>query len=147
MTLNQMIPVLQLSVGPVIVISGAGLVLLLMTNRYARVIDRTRSLAQSIRDASGDEKKRYCDQLLILGRRACQLRTAITFASISTLLAPFLIIALFFVTLFDLRATWLIIIIFISCMATLVVGLIIFIFDVNASLAALKVETNIEELN
>jgi len=34
MTLDQIIPVLQLSIGPVIVISGAGLVLLLMTNRY-----------------------------------------------------------------------------------------------------------------
>ena len=49
MLLEQIVPALQLSIGPVIVISGAGLVLLSMTNRYARVIDRARSLAEALR--------------------------------------------------------------------------------------------------
>ena len=49
MSLEQIIPILQLAIGPVIVISGVGLVLLSMTNRFGRVIDRSRSLTKIIR--------------------------------------------------------------------------------------------------
>jgi hypothetical protein len=35
-----MIPVLQVAIGPVILISGVGLLLLTLTNRYGRTIDR-----------------------------------------------------------------------------------------------------------
>jgi len=35
-TLTQLIPVLQVAIGPVILISGVGLLLLSMTNRYGR---------------------------------------------------------------------------------------------------------------
>jgi len=147
MTLDQIIPVLQLSIGPVIVISGAGLVLLLMTNRYGRIIDKAWSLAEIIRKDALDESHRFHKQLYILSQRACRLRLAITFASICTLLAPFLIITLFFVALFELKAIWLIILLFLSCMVSLVIGLLIFLFDVNVSLAALKLETDLTDNN
>ena len=35
-SLNQMFPVLQVAIGPVILISGVGLLLLTMTNRLGR---------------------------------------------------------------------------------------------------------------
>ena len=40
MRFAELIPVLQMAVGPVILISGIGLILLSMTNRFGRVIDR-----------------------------------------------------------------------------------------------------------
>jgi hypothetical protein len=49
MSLTDLITTLQLSIGPVILISGVGLILLSMTNRLARVIDRSRLLSQDIR--------------------------------------------------------------------------------------------------
>jgi hypothetical protein len=42
MLLNDLMTTLQLSIGPVILISGVGLILLSMSNRFARVIDRSR---------------------------------------------------------------------------------------------------------
>ena len=39
-TVAQLIPVLQTAIGPMILISGVGLLLLSMTNRLGRVIDR-----------------------------------------------------------------------------------------------------------
>lgn len=141
MSLDQLVPVLQLSVGPVILISGAGLVLLSMTNRFGRVIDRSRALAESCRSVSGDDARRVQTQLVILMRRARLLRLAITFTSVCLLLAALLIIALFLVALFELEAAIVIIALFTSCMAALIIGLVVFIVDVNVSLSALKVET------
>ena len=140
MTLDQIVPVLQLSIGPVILISGAGLVLLSMTNRYGRVIDRSRSLAESLRQVSMDETSRFRSQILILIRRARLLRMAIAFTSTSLLLAAVLIIALFLVALLKLSAVLLIIILFSACMIFLILGLIAFLIDVNVSLSALKLE-------
>ena len=40
----QLLPVLQTAIGPMILISGIGLLLLTMTNRLGRAIDRTRTL-------------------------------------------------------------------------------------------------------
>ena len=144
MSLDQLVPVLQLSIGPVILISGVGLVLLSMTNRFGRVIDRSRSLAESLRSVSGNEVYRLQSQLAILMRRARLLRLAIASTSICLLLAALLIIALFLVALLDLEAASLIIVLFISCMVSLIMGLIVFIVDVNVSLSALKVETDVE---
>jgi hypothetical protein len=144
MILDQIIPVLQLSIGPVILISGAGLVLLSMTNRYGRVIDRSRNLAESLRSVSEGETERFRSQILILIRRARLLRMAIAFTSASLLLAAVLIIALFLVALLNLHAVSLIIILFTACMFSLILGLIVFLIDVNVSLSALKLEVNVK---
>jgi len=145
MSLDHIVPVLQLAIGPVIVISGAGLVLLSMTNRFGRIIDRARSLGESIRSGSLSETHLIYSQLLILTRRARLLRLAIALTSTSLLLAAFLVIALFLIVLLDFEAASLIIVIFSSCMATLIVGLLFFIADINVSLAALKLEIDVEK--
>jgi hypothetical protein len=43
-SLQSLVPLLQASISPVTVISGVGMLLLSMTNRYGRVIDRVRHL-------------------------------------------------------------------------------------------------------
>src|SRR4051812_29821403 len=44
MRLHDLVPTIQVAIGPVILISGVGLLLLSMTNRLGRVIDRARQL-------------------------------------------------------------------------------------------------------
>ena len=57
-TLTELIPILQIAIGPVILISGVGLLLLSMTNRLGRAIDRARILRQELRaGVSGDEAR------------------------------------------------------------------------------------------
>jgi hypothetical protein len=55
-TVAELIPVLQVAVGPVILVSGVGLLLLTMTNRLARVIDRSRLLYRELRDHPSTER-------------------------------------------------------------------------------------------
>lgn len=140
MYLEYLVPALQLSIGPVIVISGVGLILLSMTNRFARVIDRTRELAGLQRREAACEEHQVQNQLVILLRRGRLLRLAIEFASTSLLLAASLVITLFLTALLQVEAALLITSLFVLCMLCLIVGLIFFLADVNLSLSALKLE-------
>ncbi|MDH3637719.1 MAG: DUF2721 domain-containing protein [Gammaproteobacteria bacterium] len=135
MSISEIVPLLELSIAPVIVISGVGLVLLSMTNRYGRVIDRSRILADSVRMASGADVERLLEQQKIM------LRLAIALESLSLLLATVLIITLFVSALFDFETVILIIALFVACMGALIAGLLVFIVDVNVSLSALRLET------
>jgi len=95
MSLTDLIPTLQLAVGPVILVSGIGLILLSMTNRFGRIIDRSRILTEDLRRAPRAAHKRILAQLGILADRARTLRGAIALSTISVLLAAILVISLF----------------------------------------------------
>ena len=84
-TVTELIPVLQVAIGPVILISGVGLLLLSMTNRLGRVIDRARILDRELRPGSPEDPHRNREQLRILIDRARLLRLAIVLASVSVL--------------------------------------------------------------
>ncbi|MFA6470586.1 MAG: DUF2721 domain-containing protein [Candidatus Latescibacterota bacterium] len=139
-SLNELIPVLQIAIGPVILISGVGLLLLSMTNRLGRVIDRARILHREMRTERQEDHESIRSQLQILHGRAILIRRAIIFASMSALLAAFLIISLFLAALLQLDAGWLIMVLFIGCMIALIWSLIVYIQDVNQSLLAFKLE-------
>ena len=140
MRIHDLVPVLELAIGPVILISGVGLLLLSMTNRLGRVIDRARLLSDLLRQGASDRRDQLAGQLRILSRRARLVQSAIAFASFSVLLAALMIIALFISALLRLEAGPLITVLFISCMVSLILSLIIFIKDINYSLRALELE-------
>lgn len=124
-------------------ISGGGLLLLSMTNRFGRVVDRSRLLAEALREAAAIDTRRVRRELAILVRRARLLRTAIAFTSISVLVAAGLVIVMFLAGVGAEDASLPIVGMFSLCMGCLIVGLVFFIADVNASLAALKVELEV----
>jgi hypothetical protein len=140
LTLQQLIPVIQTAVGPVILISGVGLLLLSMTNRFGRVVDRSRLLARELPQAGAPEREQLAVQLGILYRRAKIIRLAIILATASVLLAGLLIISLFLAALLQVEAALLVTICFILCVASLIGSLIVFLLDLQVSLTALRVE-------
>src|ERR1051325_254023 len=140
MRLTDLVPILQMAIGPVILISGVGLLLLSMTNRLGRVIDRSRLLAETLRSSDAADRKRLSSQLEILSRRARLIRLAIILATVSVLLAGILIIALFVAALMGLEIAPVVILPFISCMGSLIASLALFIGDINLSLSALRLE-------
>jgi hypothetical protein len=143
-TVAQLIPVLQTAIGPVILVSGVGLLLLTMNNRLGRAIDRARILSAELPTATGDTRTKIVAQLRILWRRSHLLRLAITLVSMSALAAAVLIIVLFFTALLQMETAWLISMLFILCMACLIASLVVFIQDVNQSLAAVKLELRVD---
>jgi hypothetical protein len=138
--LHQLIPVLQVAIGPVILISGVGLLLLTLTNRYGRTIDRSRQLMRELRELAGPDRQRLEGQIKILYRRARLIRLSILLAGVSVLLASLLIVMLFLTALLNWEIGLLISLLFIACVLSLSGSLIAFIRDINVSLAALKLE-------
>ena len=139
LSVSELVPILQTAIGPVILISGIGMLLLTMTNRLGRLIDRSRMLAGELK-RHPENQGAIQAQLKILQSRAVHLKRAITLASVGVLLASILIITLFFTALFRLEDAWLISILFIGCMLSLIGSMVAFLRDVNQSLVALSME-------
>ena len=137
---QQLIPVLQMAIGPVILISGVGLLLLSMTNRFGRAVDRSRQLRHEMRAGTEPEQLRLARQVEILYRRAKLIRASIILAALSVLLAALLIIVLFITALAKLEVGLAITALFIGCLASLILSLVAFIRDIQLSLHALRLE-------
>ena len=137
---HELIPVLQVAIGPVILISGVGLLLLTLTNRFGRAVDRSRALGREVLQVGEAERRRLGSQVEILYRRARLIRLSIIMAAMSLLLAALLIIVLFIAALSRWEAGFAIILLFICCLASLIVSLLAFIRDIQLSLHALKLE-------
>ncbi len=140
LTLQQLIPVIQTSVGPVILISGIGLLLLSMTNRLGRIIDRSRLLVEALPKAAAAEQKHLTAQLAVLYQRAKIIRLVIILSTTSVLLAGLLVISLFFAALLQLESAFFVILCFILCMAALIASLLLFLIELQMSLRALRLE-------
>jgi hypothetical protein len=136
----NLIPAVQTAIGPVILISGVGLLLLTMTNRLGRTIDRTRVLVNELGKTDPEDRRSLEAQLRILWKRARLLRAAITGAAVSALCAATLVSLIFLLLLADREAAWAVAGLFIMSMGSLVFSLTLFIQDINQSLGALKLE-------
>jgi hypothetical protein len=139
-TVHDIVPVLQIAIGPVILISGVGLLLLTMTNRLGRTIDRARQLCRDLPELSGDKRAHDLTQITIIYRRAKVLRLSIGLAGFSVLLVSALIIILFLSALTDWPAGVMIVLVFIASMASLFGSLVAFLYDINLALHALRLE-------
>lgn len=139
-SMAELVPILQTAIGPALLISGVGLLLLTMINRLNHVVDRARSLVAQMSDCPAEARERKSAQLAILWQRAILIRRAIICASASALSAALLVIALFLSALFQVEDAWLIGILFINAMGALIVSLLLFMRDIERSLAALEFE-------
>ena len=138
---TPLVGILSASIAPVIVISGVGLILLSMTNRYGRVIDIARELAREIEHADEPERRDLIAQELeILYRRARILRFAIILSSSSILFVGLTVFSLFAAQLLGWKLDYVSIPAFGLSLIALLASLYFFIRDVGISLTALELE-------
>ena len=137
----QLIGILSASIAPVIVISGVGLLLLSMTNRYSRVIERARDFIEDL-DAAEDDTRRklLVEQIRIIYRRARILRLAIILSSTSIFFVAITVLALFAGQVVGVKADYVSVPCFGLCLLSLLGSLYFFIKDVTISLTALELE-------
>jgi hypothetical protein len=141
-TLTQLIPVLQLATGPVILISGVGLLLLSFTNRLGRLIDRSRLLHRERMSRPSPEHRVLLEaQIGLIDRRAGILRRAITLAGLTVLLVSVLILVLFLAALFHLELGAVIIALFALALLALIGAMLGFLREITLSLEAVRLET------
>ena len=140
-SLARLIRILSASIAPVIVISGVGLLLLSMTNRYSRVLERARELVKEIEGAPDESRcALLVEQLQITYRRARILRRAIILSSVSILFVALTVFSLFANQVLGAAVDYVSVPCFALCLVALVGSLYFFIRDVGISLAALELE-------
>lgn len=139
---SAFLPIIQLAITPVILISGVGALMLTLTNRMARIVDRTRVLAVQVQAAAGDDRRHLENQLTIMWRRAKLIRMAVTFAGLSMLVACVLVIAIFAAALLETDLTGGLKVLFTASILLLIAALGAFLRDIYVSLHALKLEVD-----
>jgi hypothetical protein len=139
-SLTELIPVLQVAIAPVILISGVGLLLLSLTNRFGRALDRTREIHRQMCAAPATDRLRLASQVEVIYRRARLIQFSIVMGALSALSAAMLVLTLFFTALMKLESAALVSVFFVCCLVSLVVSLVTFIMEIRLSLRALTVE-------
>jgi hypothetical protein len=142
-SLPQLVPILQLAIGPVSLISGVGRLQLSLTNRLGRLIDRARLLSRE-RTASVGDTARLDAQIAIIDRRAHILQRAITLGATTVLLVSVLILVLFVSALLELVSAAIVIALFCTALLTLIGSTLFFLQEKRLALEALHLETRRE---
>lgn len=133
---------LQACITPVAMISGVGLLLLTITNRLGRVVDRTRQLVSELDNPEVKREKMKMNQIQIFMKRGKFLKYSIAWLLIG-MIASCLIIPLLFIM--NLTGTDLITVgysLLIISIFSLLLSLIYFFKDVLLSLNAVKLEAS-----
>jgi hypothetical protein len=140
MPTHSVVQILTASIAPVIVISGVGLLLLSITNRYGRAIDRARALMDELeqREPEGAWGKHLEEQLELTHQRARLLRASLTYSSASILFVSLTIVSLFFEQLLALQRDLVAVPFFALCLICLVASMYYSIRDITVSLDALE---------
>jgi hypothetical protein len=135
----QLIVILSASIAPVIMISGVGLLLLSMTNRYSRVIDRARDLVKDLDVIQEPLRPQLLlEELEIIYRRARILRLAIILGSFSILFVAVTVLSLFAEQVLGVVVDYFSVPCFGLSLLALLGALYLFIRDVSVSLTALE---------
>jgi hypothetical protein len=74
--------VLQVAIAPVILISGVGLLLLSLTNRFGRAVDRTRQIHHEMCAAPVADRLRLANQVEVIYRRARLIQFSIVMGAL-----------------------------------------------------------------
>jgi lipid-A-disaccharide synthase-like uncharacterized protein len=141
-TLASFTKFLQACITPVALISGVGLLLLTITNRLGRVVDRVRHLVTELDHPEAKREKIKVNEIHILLKRGRLLKNSIAWILIgmiaSCLIIPLLLIMSLFGT--DLRVVGQLL--FVISILSMFVSLLYFFQDVLQSLHAVKLEAS-----
>ena len=116
--------IIQLSVAPVFLLTGIASILVVLTNRLARIVDRSRYLAQQLPTASAEQAAEYRWERRMIARRIRINYVAIGLCIGGALLVCTVIALLFIGSLLGAaRLETVVAVLFIICMAALVTAL------------------------
>jgi hypothetical protein len=132
--------ILQASIAPCVLISGVGLVLLALTNRLGRPIDRVRELCAGFSRLPEGEKGVISHEIKILYRRCHLLRLSVIFAALSIFAVDMIILAFFATYTLGVWIPNLVEVLFTCSLACLMISLGFFLADVHQALRSLRIE-------
>jgi hypothetical protein len=130
----------QSTISPLVLISGVGLILLSLTNRLARTIDRSREMVTEIQNDTSNDKESKRIQLRILVKRSYFLKYSITAISFSILSSSLIIPILLTMYLFQVDLSLLGKLFFLLSVVGIIFSAVFLFIDVSFTLKALEIE-------
>jgi len=140
MEADNLIIILQAALGPFVLISGSGLLLLVMTNRIGRPIDRIRLLCHEAKQSSGEQGDSLRKQIQVLYQRCRLLQLSIACITISILLASLIVFILFAMFTFEVNLGGWVRILFVLSLTSLMISLLLFLKDISITLKSIRIE-------
>jgi hypothetical protein len=133
---------LQACITPVALISGVGLLLLTITNRIGRVIDRVRHLVTELDNSTTSKEKIKVNEINILLDRGRLLRNSIAWMLAGMISSCLIVPLLLIMSLSDINLKLIGYLLFIVSIFAMFISLLYFFKDVLISLHAVKLEAS-----
>ncbi|BCK86769.1 hypothetical protein MIZ01_0535 [Sideroxyarcus emersonii] len=130
--------VIQLAVAPVFLLTGIGAILAVITNRIARIVDRSRVLG-NLNDQSPETVK---NEMLMLARRARWVHWSVSLCTMSALFICIVIAALFVGSETGMDPSRVVSLFFISAMLALIFGLLCFLREIFLATGNIEMRKN-----
>ncbi|MBP6514486.1 MAG: DUF2721 domain-containing protein [Steroidobacteraceae bacterium] len=130
---------IQLSVGPVFLLSGIGVFLNVLTSRLARVVDRARPMEERYKTAGIDEAADLRERLRVMSRRARHINRAITLSTTAALAVSLVVVLLFAATFVHFSLAVPVSLLFVGAMLLLVGALLSFLVEIRIAIDALRI--------
>jgi len=137
--INAVAHAIQLAVAPVFLLSGIGAMLVVLTNRLSRIIDRGRALDGQLASSGPDAAASIRSELQALTRRARLVSRAITLCTVTALLVCTVIATLFVGAFLGFDASVPIALLFVAAMSAFFVGLLSFLREILIATASLRI--------
>jgi len=137
---EALITFLEACITPVALISGVGLLLLTVTNRLGRTIDRTRILVGELEREGQKRREEKLDEMKIMYKRSRMLRLSIAFITLSIISSSLLIPLLAWMTLSTSNLNFLGYLFFSISFFSILVAALFFFMDITITLKALNIE-------
>jgi len=131
---------IQLALGPVFLLSGAGITLSMLTARLARIVDRARTL-EDRRDAATDPTRVALidEDLKFIVRRTRYINSAIGLSTSSAFLTALVVTLLFASAFSPLNIGVVIAATFVASMACLSLSFLMFLIEVRIATRSLRI--------
>ena len=129
---------IQLSVAPVFLLAGISGLLVVLTNRLARIIDRSRKLQEDSRNAAVGVSRDARLELQVQKRRMGLVMKAIECCTITILLVALVVSIVFVSAVAQIDLTLVVVPLFVLAMVTLMVAVLLFLREVQLATAQLR---------
>lgn len=132
--------ILEAAITPIVLISGVGLLLLSLTNRYNHAINRTRQLNLEILKSQSDDSNNLSAQQQTLFKRCKILKRSIGFIVFAIFLNSILVLINIASALFNVALDILGVLILVASIVCIIASSFLLFLDVSLSLRALHLE-------
>jgi Protein of unknown function (DUF2721) len=130
---------IQLAVAPVFLLSGIGAILVVLTNRLGRIIDRAGVLEERPETVSPEVHAGLRVDLKVLSLRAKLISRAITLCTVTALLVCMVIAFLFLSGFLSFDASLPVALLFVAAMSAFFLGLLWFLREIYLATANLRI--------